>query len=70
MPKDEYSWTKEGFYHVRTEVDDDVKEGDEIVVDSKDGGSKQKVLSATIMYGKSGKPVRKVLLLKEISRSS
>lgn len=57
-----YNWTK--VYAVQTHANNEVKEGDIIVVDDKNGGSAQEVVSVTTMLNRSGKPY-KTLLLKE-----
>lgn len=58
-----YNWTKA--YCVQTHVNNDVKPGDRIVVDDRNGGSAQEVLSVTVMHNRSGKPY-KTLLVKAI----
>lgn len=55
-----YSWTK--VYAVQTHVNNEVKEGDEITVDDRNGGSPQKVLSVTTMKNRSGREYKTLLL--------
>lgn len=62
MPASEnvYSWTK--VYATTTNMTDPVEVGDEIFVEDRNGGSKQLVLSVTVMTTKSGKNYKTLLV--------
>ena len=55
-----YSWTK--VYATTTNMTDPVEVGDEVHVEDRNGGSKQLVLSVTVMTTKSGKNYKTLLL--------
>jgi hypothetical protein len=59
-----YKWTK--VYAVQTSMDNPVQVGDEIVVNDRNGGSKQVVRSVTVMENRQGDPY-KTLLLKAVN---
>ena len=63
--KDDYNYTWTKGYMVHTHVNNEVKVGDDVIVDDRNGGSPQKVLSVTVMNNRSGRPY-KVLLLQSL----
>jgi hypothetical protein len=58
-----YTWTK--VYATTTNMTDPVEAGDEVAVEDRNGGSKQRVLTVTVMTTKTGKNY-KVLLLQAL----
>ena len=64
--KDDYDYRWDQVYAVRTHVNNEVKVGDEIRVEDRNGGSPQRVLSVTVMTTKDGKKQYKTLLLQSL----